>query len=305
MASEQGMGGTDQTLRGERLDAPHSSGIEPPRTTSWAGATDCHLHIFDPRYPRKVALPTHHAAWATVADYRLFQRRLGLSRAVIVSPTSYGFDNRCLVEALEAFGDRARGIAAVKLDISDAELDQLNAQGVRGIRLYAERGRTRPEDYALYGRRVARLGWHLQIAVGREENALVNLERFLEHLPCPLVFDHMGYVPQPQGIGDPGVAVLRRLLDRGNTWVKLSGVYIRSKVGHPTYADVNVLAAELARAAPQRVLWGSDWPHTVVQDPQLKPDGARLFDQLAEWVPDATLRRRVLVDNPQSLYWRT
>lgn len=289
------------TVKGERLAVPHSTGVEPPHTAAPINATDCHIHIFDPRFPRTVKLETHSAVWATVADYRLFQRRLGLSRVIAVSPSSYGFDNRCLVDALDAFGGTARGIAAVKIDVPDAELDRLHTHGVRGIRLYLEKGRTKPDELPIFARRIEKLGWHIQLVAGRDERKLIEAESALAELPCPLVIDHLGYIPQPEGVRHPGAAVLLRLLDKGKTWVKLSGVYIGSKVGYPTYSDVNELAIKLIKAAPERMLWGSDWPHTGVSD--TKPDDAMLFDQLAIWAPDAALRRRILVENPQKVYW--
>jgi len=290
-------------VQGEALVVPHSSGTEPPRVFAPMGATDCHIHIFDRRFPRRVVLEANAAEWASVADYRLFQRRLGLTRVVIVSPTSYGFDNSCLVDALDCFGEQARGIAAIRLDTPESELRHLHAHGVRGIRLYAEKGRAQPDELARYAGRIADLGWHIQFVVGREPGTLGRFERALASLPCRLVLDHMGYLPQPNALHEPGFCVLRRLLDGANTWIKLSGVYLRSSLRRPPYDDVDELATELARAAPERVLWGTDWPHTGVHEPALKPDGAELLDQLARWVPDAKGREKVLVRNPAEVYW--
>lgn len=292
-----------QWVKGEALSVPHSTGTAPPSNPAPAGATDCHIHIFDPRFSRKVVLENTAAEWGTVADYRLFQRRLGLSRVVIVSPSSYGFDNGCLVDALDAFGDHARGIAVIRLDTLDAELKRLHAHGVRGIRLYAEKGRVQPDELARYAKRIVDLGWHIQFVVGREPGALVRFERSLAGLPCGVVIDHMGYLPQPDALTDPGLPVLRRLLDGGNAWVKLSGVYLRSAQRRPPYDDCDALATELARAAPERCLWGTDWPHTGVKDAALKPDGAELFERLSRWVPDAAARYKVLVTNPEIVYW--
>jgi D-galactarolactone isomerase len=292
-----------QWIKGEALTVPHSTGTVPPANPAPVDATDCHIHIFDRRFPRKVVLAHSAAEWGTVAEYRLFQRRLGLSRVVIVSPSSYGFDNGCLVDALAAFGDSARGIAVIKIDTPEAALRQLHAQGVRGIRLYAENGRVLPEALMSYAKRIAGLGWHIQFVAGREPGALVRFERALCALPCRVVIDHMGYLPQPDALNDPGFAVLRRLLDGGNTWVKLSGVYLRSAQQRPPYDDCDALAIALARAAPERCVWGTDWPHTGVKIAACKPDGAELFDRLSRWVPDAASRYKVLVTNPQALYW--
>jgi len=294
---------SSQWVKGETLAVRHSTGTAPPREPAPAGATDCHIHIFDPRFPRKVAMAHTAPEWGTVADYRLFQRRLGLSRVVIVSPTSYGFDNACLIDALDAFGESARGIAVIERDTPDVELKQLHAHGVRGIRLYAEQGRVQPEELARYANRITELGWHIQFVVGREPNTIERFERALEALPCRVVIDHMGYLPQPDALNNPGFPVLRRLLDAGHAWVKLSGVYLRSAQNRPPYDDCDALAIELARAAPERCLWGTDWPHTGVKDQACKPDGAELFDRLSRWVPDAATRHKVLVDNPTAVYW--
>jgi predicted TIM-barrel fold metal-dependent hydrolase len=263
------------------------------------GATDCHHHIFDPRFPRPNG---RKGVWGTVAEYRLLRRRLGLSRSIVTSPGSYEFDNSCLVDALDQLAGTSRGVAAVKLDVSDAELDRLHGHGVRGIRLYLIGDTpTAPSQFAAYAARIARLNWHIQV-VANSGDALVAAESAFLELSCPLVIDHFGHVNQPEGVGHPSMNVLRRLLDQGRTYVKLSAPYISSRVGAPTYADIDPVAIELVRAAPQRMLWGTDWPHpTVTTEP--KPDDAAMLDRLALWAPEAALRRCILVDNPSRLYW--
>jgi D-galactarolactone isomerase len=288
------------TIRGERLVAPYSNGVEPPSTAAPVGATDCHHHIFDPRFPRPADAK---GIWATMGDYRLFRRRLGLSRSVIVSPSTYGFDNSCLIDALDQSAGTSRGVAAVKIDTPDAELDRLHAHGVRGIRLYLAAENKKPDQLPAFARRIARLAWHIELVSARDGQGVAEAESVLLNLPCPLVIDHFGYVPFPAAVRHPSFYTIRRLLDTGRAWVKLSGVYIQSKVGHPAYSDVHELAIELIRAAPGRMLWGTDWPHTGVADQKLNPDGAALLDMLAIWAPDTDVRRRILVDNPQEFYW--
>jgi len=292
-----------QELHGERLAAPvpYSDGVDPPAIGIPVGATDCHHHIFDPRFPRPNG---RKGIWGTVDDYRLLRRRLGLSRSVIASPSSYGFDNACLVDALDQLGATSRGVAAVRLEDSDAELDRLHRHGVRGIRLYLiGETPTPPERFAAYAARIARLGWHIQ-AVAVSDDALVAAERAFAQLPCTLVIDHFGYVAQPEGVNRPSMTVLRRLLDTGNVYVKLSAPYITSKVGAPSYADVDPVAAALVRASPDRMLWGTDWPHPLVTEPPW-PNDAAMLDRLARWAPDPQVRQRILVDNPSRLYWAT
>ena len=146
-------------------------------------------------------------------------------------------------------------------------------------------------------RRVNDLGWHVQILMLGDHIAAN--ESVLQRLPAPLVVDHLGRIPQPAGVNHPGFATLRRLLDKGRTWVKLSEPYEDTKVGPPTYSDTSSLARAFVKAAPERMLWGSDWPHPTQKD---KPDDALLFDLLADSTPDESTRRRILVDNPQALY---
>jgi D-galactarolactone isomerase len=290
-----------EALSGERLAVPVSGGTEPPSMAMPFGATDCHHHIFDPRFPRPNG---RQGVWGTVADYRLLRRRLGLSRSVVVSPASYGFDNSCLVDALDQLGSTSRGVAAIQLDTTASELDRLRRHGVRGIRLYLiGETPTAPEQFELYARRIERLGWHIQV-VANKGDALVAAEPAFRQLPCTLVIDHLGHINQPEGVRHPSMATLRRLIDGGRTYVKLSGPYISSRIGPPTYADIDPVATELVQAAPERVVWGTDWPHpTVTTEP--KPDDAAILDRLAVWAAGEATRRRILVDNPTRLYWAT
>jgi predicted TIM-barrel fold metal-dependent hydrolase len=256
-----------------------------------AGATDCHFHVYD----------AVRAPGADAAAYRALQRRLGLSRGVLVQPSAYGFDNSLHLAALNALGRaRFRLVAVLPPDVPDAELARLNAQGARGVRFNLKLGGPlRADDLLPMARRLAPLGWHCQVNL--EPAQLVAMAGLLRNLPCPLVLDHLGQVPQPGGIASAAFAVVRDLLDRGGTWVKLSAPYITSRLGPPGYADAGEVAAALARAAPERVLWGSDWPHPS-EPAGAKPDDAGLFRMLRAWVPDAGAWRRVLVDNPAELY---
>jgi predicted TIM-barrel fold metal-dependent hydrolase len=205
---------TATTVRGERLitPVPYSDGLEPPVMALPTGATDCHHHIFDPRFPRPNG---RKGIWGTVDDYRVLRRRL--SRSVIASPSSYGFDNTCLVDALDQLGESSRGVAAVRLDDSDAELDRLHRHGVRGIRLYLiGDAPTPPDEFAAYAERIARLGWHIQ-AVAVSDDALIAAERAFMRLPCTLVIDHLPW-PNDAAMLDrlavwaPDPAIRRRIL---------------------------------------------------------------------------------------------
>jgi predicted TIM-barrel fold metal-dependent hydrolase len=146
-------------------------------------------------------------------------------------------------------------------------------------------------------RRVSDLGWHVQVYATGDQ--IAEMEAVLARLPTPIVIDHLGRLPQPTGVDHPAYQAIRRLIDQGRTWVKLSGVYLNTKLGPPRYADATKVAQAFAKAAPERMVWGSDWPHRGQKE---MPDDAALFDLLAEWVPDETARRRVLVENPEVLY---
>lgn len=282
--------------------APHSSGSGRPATAAPAGAVDCHHHIFDPRFqkPDETLVPP-----ATLDDYRLFQRRLGLERSVFVASSNYGTDNSCLLDALAQFGTaRCRGVALVEPTIADTVLDDMHRCGVRGLRVYLAKNRvpTAGELKSL-GERAADRGWSINVVANRQHEVLLEWEAVLTELACPFVINHLGWAPQPEGVCSRTAALIRRLLANGNTWIKLSGPYLASAEGPPLFSDVDELAAELAALAPDRTIWGSDWLHPVAQQHGFVPDGAALFDQLTRWLPDAERRQLILVANPERLYW--
>ncbi len=278
-----------------------SAGTELPKTKVPAQATDCHHHIYDARFPvdpKAVLRPPD----ATVADYRLLQKRLGTTRNVIIQPSTYGLDNRLLLEALGQFGmASARGIAVVNPGIADAELKRMHAAGVRGIRFnLVQAGATTLDMMDSLSKRVAQLGWHIQIhALADQIEAAKDL---WYRVPCQLVFDHLGRLPEPQGSSHPACGVICALLQKGKAWVKLSGLYMDTKVGPPSYADSVEVAKAYAKEAPERCVWGSDWPHPTVTENEKKPNDAILLDLLAMCVPEAAVRSRILVDNAAKLY---
>ncbi|CAN5285836.1 amidohydrolase family protein [soil metagenome] len=265
------------------------------------GVVDCHHHIYDSRFPADPRA-TLRAPDATVEDYKRLRVQLGITRSVIVQPSTYGTDNRCLVDALGQLGATARGIAVVDSTVSRAELDRLHAAGVRGLRFNLSRPAGAPfDDIDLLARAIAPLGWHVQIHAMAD--ALLPVIGRLQRLPVPVVIDHLGRLPQPLGTGHPAFAALRRLVDEGSTWIKLSGAYHDSKSGAPDYADAAAVFRAWVEAAPERTLWGTDWPHTTaLAGEKPMPDDARLLDLVGDWVPDASRRRRILVDNAMGFY---
>jgi predicted TIM-barrel fold metal-dependent hydrolase len=283
-----------------QIQVPNSSGTESPKLKAPANATDCHMHIYDPgRFPmppsQRVA-PTH----AAVPDYRLLQRRIGTTRVVIVQPRNYATDNRVTVDAIARLGPNARGVAVLHPTVSDAELKRLQDAGIRGIRFSLGDPATAvvtPDMIEPLAKRIADLGWHVQFNVEGEQ--IVALADVLRRLPTPMVFDHLAHPTLPAGIEHASHAIVRGLIDRGRTWVKLSGAYSNSTIG-PPYPEATKIAQEFVRVAPERLVWGSDWPHPGVLTN--KPNDARLFDLLMEWAPDVVMRNRILVQNPETLY---
>lgn len=268
-----------------------------PQLTPPAGSVDCHMHLYDSRYPASPSA-TLFPPDASLEDYRALQKRLGISRMVIVTPSTYGTDNRVMLDGLLRSRGDARGVAVVDGSIRDDELASLHEAGVRGIRFNLSVGNAALDDLETLTSRVDELGWNVQFAAGA---MLAELEPRLARLPANLVIDHLGHVPQPEGIESAAFAALRRLVDSGKVWVKLSAPYLRSKVGAPSYEDAGQVARALIEQNGERMLWGSDWPHPTLAKDQ-KPDDAMILDLLPTWTSDEKKIRMILRDNPVSLY---
>ncbi len=280
---------------------PNSSGTEHPKLKAPANATDCHMHVYDPaRFPMPPS-PRVAPDNAALAQYRLLQQRIGTTRVVIVTPRNYATDNDATVSAIGEMGRNARGIAVVHPTVLDRELKRLDAAGVRGIRFSLgdpASAVVTPDMIEPLAKRIANLGWHLQFNMGGAE--IVALSDVLRRLPVPMVFDHLGNPPLPAGTSHPSHQIIRRFLDDGRAWVKLSGAYLNSKIG-PPYPEATSVARAFVAAAPERLVWGSDWPHPTSPGPR-KPDDAMLFDLLLDWAPNEQTRHRILVENPEKLY---
>ena len=263
------------------------------------GACDCHHHIYDPRFaylPDAALKPP----FATAADYRKLAKGLHISRNVAVQPSTYGTDNRCLVDFLGQFGEAARGVCVVNADISEAELKKLHAAGVRGVRIQFGVGRApvTEKEIAPLAARIAALSWHMQFNLPPEQ--LVRLEKLIASLPVPVIIDHLGRATDTVSAH---YKVVRRLLDSGHGWVKLSGAYLYGAKGPPDYADASSAARAYLKAHPERCVWGTDWPHPDATSGRVAmPDDGVLLNLLAAWAPDAKLRQRVLVENPEVFY---
>ena len=270
-----------------------------PRLKAPPGATDTHMHVFDARFPL-APTATVTPPEAPVADYLKLCGRLGIERSVVVQPSGYGTDNSCTLEAIAAMGSRARGIAVADEGVSEAELQRLDAAGIRGLRFHMLPGGVIGwESLRPLARRIAPLGWHVQVQL--DGRLLPEREALLKDLPCTLVIDHTGKFLEPVPPEHPAFKILLGLVDGGRTYVKLSAPYETSKVGQPLFEDVGTLAKALVKAAPERMLWATNWPH-LGQTPERHGDEAGLLDLLLDWAPDADVRKKILTDNPAALY---
>jgi 2-pyrone-4,6-dicarboxylate lactonase len=275
-----------------------------PRFIPPAGAVDAHCHVFGPgaRFPyaserRYTPCDAPREKLWGLRDY------LGFARNVIVQATCHGADNRALVDALQDAGGRARGVATVTAQVSDAELAALDAAGVRGVRFNFVRRLvdTTPREVLLeIARRIAPLKWHVVIYF--EAQDLPELYDFFAALPATVVVDHMGRPDVTAPVDGAAFALFVRLMrQHPNIWSKVSCPDRLSRSGPPHYEDVVPFARRLVESFPERVLWGTDWPH-----PNLKshmPDDGALVDFVPKIAPTAQLQQQLLVDNPMRLYW--
>jgi len=276
----------------------HDTPVSTPRLPTPPGACDTHMHIYEPGYALR-AEAAHASQPSTLNHYREVRKKLGLTRTVIVQPSGYGTDNTCTLEAMAKLGEAARGVAIVDPEAPDAEIERLTKLGIRGIR-YHMRGvvvlgwDTMPRMAA----RVAPFGWHVQLQC--ESKQIGEHQAILSRLPCDLVIDHMGRFDAATPETDRDWRTMMDLLSSGRCWVKLSGPYYGSKSGPPLYEDKARFAKALIKAAPERMVWATNWPHPSYR--KNFPDEGKLLDLVAEWTQDEALRLRILVTNPAKLY---
>jgi 2-pyrone-4,6-dicarboxylate lactonase len=269
------------------------------------GSTDCHCHVYEDleryaRNPNRSYTPVQ----ATRHEYLAMCAALGITRTIQVSASVYGFDNSLTLDVIAELGqDRARGVAGVAPDTSRAELGKLHDGGIRGVRLSTSlKGYGGTEAIEALAPHIQPLGWHAQVHV-KQSAELAQLEPALLRARVPLVFDHLGCVRGGEGVGSAGFQTLLRLLrQRDDCWVKLSSWYRRSDAGGPDYADMRVLVQALVDARPDRLVFGTNWPHPRLFEAGRVPDDGALTDLFCEWVPDLAVRHRILVDNPALLY---
>lgn len=263
------------------------------------GACCSHAHVIGDGVEHPlVATRGYTPPPATEAQYLRMLDGLGLTHGVLVQISVHGTDNSLMVEVLRDHPKRLRGIAVCAPDVADAELQALNEAGVRGLRFNVTTGGGIGfEALESLAARIAPLGWHVQLLTTSER--LVEVAPRLPALPVDVVIDHMAYIKAPSGTDNPAYAVMLDLLKNGRTWVKISGAYRNSPQNHE-WTDVDDVATGLIAARPDRLVWGTDWPHTHITKPMHRT--GETLEILGRWMPDAGLRKRVLVDNPAKLY---
>ena len=261
------------------------------------GACNAHLHIIDPKFPNDGKAAEQIG---TIETYKKIAEDLQLDRAVFVQAKVFGCDNTCLLDAIEKFGRKnSVGIAVVTNEISDPELKRLNDGGVKGLRFSVWNPANAVvsfEDCLPLSKRACDFDWNMQLHMSAKQ--LVERADIIRQIPGKVVIDHMGRMDRQLGVNDPALPVLFSLIDRGNVWVKLSGPYLLTGKGFP-WDDCLELARRIATYAPERVVWGSDFPHVTEK---VKPDEAFLTSMIADWLPDEKDRKLALVTNPEELY---
>ena len=277
---------------------PQATQRRPTRFVVPRGAVDSHAHVIGlpPDYPF-VQERSYTPPAATAEQYIAMLDATGMTYGVLTQVSVHGTDNRLMVQTLRAHRQRLRGIAVIALNCPEHERAALKEAGVVGLRINVLYGGgvgfEQVEDYAALCRE---MGWHLQFLVGAPQ--LPALASRLSKLPVPFLVDHMGHFPTSRGVDDEGFRTLTSLVQDG-AWVRLSGAYRNSVEGRP-YRDTIPFARQLVEAAPDRCVWGSDWPHVANWDVMMGVSD--LLDLLADWVPDEMLRNKILVDNPQRLF---
>ncbi|MDH4147040.1 MAG: amidohydrolase family protein [Acidimicrobiia bacterium] len=283
------------------IPGPHPDPHVPTAFAPPAKACDAHCHIFGPahRFPF-AADRAYTPPDSGIDDFERLQDRLGLSRAVFVQASCHGTDNAAMVDALVRGRGRYAGVAMIDDSFADADIAALHEVGVRGTRFNFVAhlgGAPEPDEFWRLVHRVVPFGWHIVLHFDAKD--LPAYRDMLDRMPCPYVIDHMARVPVAGGLDQEPFQALLELMHDERAWVKISGAERLTADGPPPYDDVVPFARALIAAAPERVLWGTDWPHPNVRH---MPDDGDLVDILAAFAPDPATRERILVANPETLY---
>jgi 2-pyrone-4,6-dicarboxylate lactonase len=268
------------------------------------GSVDTHVHVFAPGY-RLSPDRGYNPPDSTLADLKHLHATLGIDRVVFTQPSVYGTDNSAILDGMAALNvetaNRARAVVAITMDIADAELAALDARGVRGVRLNTDNKGGMPIEMKAIPELAARIApfrWHVEFLFPGKD--IVELMPILSAVKVPISVAHFAYQPATAGVAAPGFQALLELMRRGNTWMKISGANRVSATDLPPYDDVKPMAHALIAAAPDRIVWGTDWPHPNKY--LVNPNDGDLADAFGDWVTDEGMRRKIMVDNPAAFY---
>lgn len=287
-----------------RACVPPDRNPHPPSFNVPTGAIDTHVHVFDSQYwlsPNRGYNPPD----STLEDLKHLHKTLGVDRVVFTQPSVYATDNSAILDGMRALNaetpNRARAIIATGLDITDDALAALDAEGVRGVRLNTDNKGGMPLEMSEIPElcaRIAPLGWHIEFLFPGKD--ILDLMPVFDSLTVPMSIGHFAYQPAVAGVAAPNFQALLELMRRGNTWMKISGANRVSATDLPPYDDVAPMAAALIEAAPDHIMWGTDWPHPNKWE--INPNDGDLLDTIGEWVPDEAMRRKIMVDTPATFY---
>jgi len=278
---------------------PRKPGIVLPK-----GSIDTHVHVFEKRYPLSPGRG-YNPPESTLADLKHLHATLGVDRVVFTQPSVYGTDNSAILDGMAALNketpNRARCVVAIAMDISDDKLAALDKAGARGVRLNFDNKGGMPITLNQIGELAARIksfGWHIEwLFPGKD---IVELMPVFRALTVPMSIGHFAYQPATVGVASPGFQALLELMRRGNTWIKISGANRVSETDLPPYDDVKPMAHALIAAAPERIMWGTDWPHPNKYI--ANPNDGDLVDAFGDWVTDGAMRRKIMVDTPAAFF---
>jgi 2-pyrone-4,6-dicarboxylate lactonase len=275
-----------------------------PRITLPPGSVDTHVHVFEPGYPLSPARG-YTPPDSTLADLKHLHATLGIERVVFTQPSVYGIDNCAILNGMAALNretpNRARCVVALDMNFTEKDIASMDAAGVRGVRLNTDNKGGMPvalADIPELAARIREFGWHLEFLFPGKD--IVELMPVFSGLKVPMSIAHFAYQPATAGVNAPGFQALLELARRGNTWIKISGANRVSATDLPPYDDVKPLAEALIKAAPQRIMWGTDWPHPNKYI--VNPNDGDLVDAFGDWVSDEAMRRAIMVDTPAAFY---
>ena len=278
---------------------PRKPALELP-----AGAVDTHVHVFESGYPLSPGRG-YNPPDSTLADLRHLHATLGVDRVVFTQPSIYGVDNSAIMDGMAALNaetpGRARAVIACTLDITDRELEEFDAKGARGVRLNTDNKGGMPLEMGQIpelAARIAPLGWHVEFLFPGKD--ILELMPVFRALPAPMSIAHFAYQPATAGVSAPGFRALLDLVRDGNCWIKISGANRVSETDLPPYDDVRPMAEALVEAGPDRIVWGTDWPHPNKYE--VNPNDGDLVDAFGDWIADDALRRKIMVDTPAAFY---